>query len=111
MKKCDQRFGGQIKGGRYNNMSKCIECGATEEVETITLCDDDGFCQSTKHEPLCYKCYESNSQMTRVGHFMKLKNGLYFDQSGFGSFKRVRTEGQLKYIFDRDFYELAKCII
>lgn len=91
-------------------MSKCIECGAVEEEEKITLCDDDGFCQSITHEPLCDGCYVKNSQMTRAGHFIKLKSGLYWDQSGFGSFKRVRSKGQLEYIFNQDFYELVNCI-
>ena len=89
-----------------SDTKKCIECGKSEELETITLCDDNGFCQSTKHEPLCWKCYGDNSQMTKAGHFIKLKSGLYHDRG----FNRIRTEGQLKYIFNQDFYDLLECI-
>jgi len=89
-------------------MKKCIECGSTGEGESITLRDDNGFCQSGKHEHICWDCYDKNSQMTKAGLFMKLKSGLYHG-NGFG-FDRVRTEGQLRYIFNKDFYELARCI-
>jgi len=92
-------------------MSKCIECGSIDDLNDITLSEDNGFCKSTSHKKLCYNCYKEGNKLTDVGQFIKLKSGLYYDRYGFNTFEKVYTEGQLKYIFNQDFYDLLKCIV
>lgn len=91
------------------SQEKCIECNGTEDLTLITLCEDNGFCQSTKHVNICRKCYKENSQFTQVGHFLKLKQGLYHNH-GFESFDKVYNRKQLEFIFNQDFYDLLQCI-
>lgn len=88
---------------------KCIECGNVENLTLITLCEDNGFCQSGKHVNICKSCYMNNSQFTQVGHFLKLKQGLYHNH-GFESFDKIYNKKQLEYIFNQDFFDLVSYI-
>ncbi|MFB5759036.1 hypothetical protein [Paenibacillus medicaginis] len=88
---------------------ECINCGGSESLEHFQINDFDGFCHSSKRMKICTKCTDNNSQITEVGLFLKLEDGLFY-HTGWGVYEKVKSKNQLDRIFNRDYYELLRHI-